>query len=115
MLLNGSHATGFYGSTLNNLVQPTSAVTPSGYSGVGYVGLWDTAHTNSGTILAVFQLLLARPWPPNGVMPSVTVTKGSVGTGGGQYLAWAYRPTSNVINVTPVSYTHLTLPTILRV
>jgi len=40
MLLNGSYATGFYGSMLNKLVQPTGAVTPSGYKGAGYVGLF---------------------------------------------------------------------------
>ncbi len=100
MLLTGSSVTGFYGSSLNNLVQITSAVSPSGYTGTGYVGLWDLAHSTSGSFWAVFELLLARPWPPNGVMPSTKVVGGGTGTGGGQYLAWAYRPTSNVINVT---------------
>jgi hypothetical protein len=97
MLLSGSYATGFYGSSLNNLVKPTSAVSPSGYKGVGYVGLWDTAHTTSGTFWADFQLLLARPWPPNGVMPTATVVGGYPV---GQYLAWRYTPTSNTVNIT---------------
>ncbi len=61
MLFNGSYATGFYGSgtSLNNLVKPTSAVTPSGYNGVGYVGLYALAHSSSGSFWGIFQLLLA--------------------------------------------------------
>jgi len=99
LFLNGSYVTGFYGSSLNNLVKLASAVTPSGYTGTGYIGLWVTAHTSSGTFWAVFQLLLARPWPPNGVMPTVTgVSKQMVFSS--QYLAWAYKPVGNVINVT---------------
>ena len=100
MLLNGSYATSFYGSSLNNLVRPTNAVTPSGYSGVGYVGLWDTAHTRSGAFWTTFELLLARPWSPNGVMPSISSISSSGAGVGGQYIAWRYSPISNVINVT---------------
>jgi len=101
MLLNGSYVTGFYGSTLNNLVQPTSAVTPSGYKGVGYVGLFDTAHS-SDTFWAFFQLLLARPWPPNGVMPAVVAVRGGYSSGpvAGQYIAWDYKPEGNTLNIT---------------
>jgi len=97
MLFNGSYVTGFYGSTLNNLVKPTSAVTPSGYTGSGYVGLYSLVHTSSGSFWGIFELLLARPWPPNGVMPAVVAVRGGYT---GQYIAWGYKPAGNTLNIT---------------
>ena len=47
-----------------------------------------------------FYWIRVRPLPPNNVMPSITSVSGSGVGVGGQYIAWKYSPTSNVINVT---------------
>ncbi len=86
MLLNSSYVTGFFGPTLNDLTWKSSAEVPTGYDADGYVGLYAVAHTSSGTLWATYELLLARPWPPNGIMPTVKVVGGYPV---GQYLAWS--------------------------
>ena len=63
---------GFYGSSLGSLSQMGTFEAPTSMSSTGYVGLWITAHTTSGTSSAVFQYFLARVMPPSNVMPSVT-------------------------------------------
>jgi len=62
---------GFYGSSLGSLTQMGSYVTPTSIASSGYIGLFVTAHS-SGTSSGVFQYLLVRAYPPNGVMPSVS-------------------------------------------
>jgi hypothetical protein len=70
---NTSYACGFYGSSLGVLSQEGSCVTPTSMTSQGYIGLLVTAHSSSGTSSAVFQYLLVRAYPPNGVMPSISI------------------------------------------
>jgi hypothetical protein len=62
---------GFYGSSLGNLTQMGSFVTPTSIASSGYIGLFVTAHNTAGTSSATFRYLLVRAYPPNGVMPTV--------------------------------------------
>ena len=64
---------GFYGNSLGSLTQIGSYVTPTSIASSGYIGLFVTAHNSSGTSSGVFQYLLVRAYPPNGVMPSVSL------------------------------------------
>ncbi|MGC8698904.1 MAG: hypothetical protein ACP5RE_01830, partial [Candidatus Acidifodinimicrobium sp.] len=68
---NPSSIGGFYGSSLSSLTQEGAYETPTSIASSGYIGLFVTAHDSSGTSSATFQYLLARAYPPNGVMPSV--------------------------------------------
>ena len=43
-------------------------------------------------------VVIVIPTPPNNVMPSITDVTGDADSG--QYIAWRYSPTSNVINIT---------------
>jgi len=70
---NTSYACGFYGSSLGVLSQEGNCVTPTSMISQGYIGLLVTAHSSSGTSSAVFQYLLVRVYPPNGVMPSISI------------------------------------------
>jgi len=70
---NTSYACGFYGSSLGVLSQAGSCITPTSMASQGYIGLLVTAHSSSGTSSAVFQYLLVRAYPPNGVMPSISI------------------------------------------
>jgi hypothetical protein len=69
---NTSYACGFYGSSLGVLSQEGNCVTPTSMASQGYIGLLVTAHSSSGTSSAVFQYLLVRAYPPNGVMPLIS-------------------------------------------
>jgi len=71
---NTSYACGFYGSSLGVLSQEGRCVTPTSMASQGYIGLLVTAHSSSGTSSAVFQYLLVRAYPPNGVMPSIILS-----------------------------------------
>ncbi|MFP3132169.1 MAG: archaellin/type IV pilin N-terminal domain-containing protein [Candidatus Nanopusillus sp.] len=71
---NTSYACGFYGSSLGVLSQEGSCITPTSMASQGYIGLFITAHSSSGTSSAVFQYLLVRAYPPNGVMPSIYIS-----------------------------------------
>jgi len=72
---NTSYACGFYGSSLGVLSQEGNCVTPTSMASQGYIGLFVTSHNNNGlSSSAVFQYLLVRAYPPNGVMPSIYIS-----------------------------------------
>ena len=64
---------GFYGNSLGSLTQMGSYVTPTSITSSGYIGLFVTPHNSSGTSSGVFQYLLVRAYPPNGVMPETAI------------------------------------------
>jgi len=68
-----SNVGGFYGSSLGSLTQMGSYVTPTSIASSGYIGLFVIAHNSAGTSSANFRYLLTRAYPPNGVMPTVSI------------------------------------------
>ncbi|MFP3317217.1 MAG: archaellin/type IV pilin N-terminal domain-containing protein [Candidatus Nanopusillus sp.] len=72
---NTSYACGFYGSSLGVLSQEGNCVTPTSRASQGYIGLFVTSHNSNGlSSSAVFQYLLVRAYPPNGIMPSIYIS-----------------------------------------